>query len=73
MWIGSMDDILEFICTVLVIIIGVFGARKIPDIFRELQNLDENVDEDDYVLLGKSCCLIQKIPSPPRIPIFAHF
>jgi hypothetical protein len=72
-WIGSMDDILEFICTVLVIIIGVFGARKIPDIFRELQHLDENADEDNYVLLGKSCCLITKIPSATRFPNFAHF
>jgi hypothetical protein len=72
-WIGSMGDILEFICTVLVIIIGVFGARKIPEIFRELQHLDESVDEDGYVLLGKSCCLITKIHFPPRFPNFAHF
>jgi hypothetical protein len=68
-----MDDILEFICTVLVVIIGVFGARKIPDIFRELQHLDKNVDEDGYVLLGKSCCLITKIPSPPKFPNLDHF
>jgi hypothetical protein len=73
LWIGSVDNILEFICTVLVIIIGVFGARKIPDIFRKLQHLDENADEDGYMLLGKSYCLIINVPSPPRFTNFAFF
>jgi hypothetical protein len=73
MWIGSMDDILEFICTVLVVIIGVFGARKIPDIFRELQQLDDNVDEDGCMLVGKSLCLIVTLPSTFRLPNSSHF
>jgi hypothetical protein len=74
MWIGSMHDLLELICTVLVIIIGAFEARKIPDIFRELQHLDEIADDAGYVLLGKSCCLIPKTPPPPsRFPNFSHF
>jgi hypothetical protein len=73
MWIVSMDDSLEFICTILVVIIGVFGARKIPDIFRELQHLDENVDEDGYSLFGKSCCLILKSSFPIQITKFSSF
>jgi hypothetical protein len=73
MWIVSTDDTLEFICTILVVIIGVFGARRIPDIFRELQHLDEHVDEDGYALFGKSCCLILKTAFPIQITKFRSF
>jgi hypothetical protein len=52
--IGSMNEHLDFVCTFLVLIFGVVAARKIPEIFRHLQDLDENADEDGYVLLGKS-------------------
>lgn len=52
--IGSMNELLDFTCTLLALIIGVVGARKIPEIFRQLQDLDENADEDGHMLLGKS-------------------
>jgi len=54
MWLGPMAEILDLSCHVLVIVTGVMGARKIPEIFRQLQHLDENADEDGYMLLGKS-------------------
>jgi hypothetical protein len=53
MWVGSMNDRLDFACTLLALVIGIFGTRKVPEIFRQLQQLDENADEDGYLLLGR--------------------
>jgi hypothetical protein len=61
--IGSMNDVVDFTCNILAIITGVVGARKIPEIFRHLQDLDENSDEDGYVLLGKSNSLFHCVSS----------
>jgi hypothetical protein len=57
MWIGSMNDILDFACTILALVIGILGTRKVPEIFRQLQHLDEDADEDGYLLLGKQLFL----------------
>jgi hypothetical protein len=50
----SMNDLLEFTCILLSLITGVVGARKIPEIFRRLQDMDEKADQDGYLLLGES-------------------
>jgi len=52
LWIGSMNDSLGFACTILALVIGIWGTRKIPEIFRQLQHLDDNADEDGYMILG---------------------
>jgi hypothetical protein len=71
MWIIAMNDSLGFACTILALVIGIWGTRKIPEIFRQLQHLDDNVDEDGYMFLGRNfffptricsfCCLTQII------------
>jgi len=53
MWIFSMNDSLGFACTILELVIGIWGTRKIPEIFRQLQHLDDNADEDGYMFLGR--------------------
>jgi len=57
MWIFAMNDSLGFTCTILGLIIGIWGTRKIPDIFRQLQQLDNNADEDGYMFLGRKLFL----------------
>ena len=52
MWIGSMSGTLQFACTILVLVIGILGTRKIPEIFKQLQHLDDNADEDGYTFFG---------------------
>jgi len=68
LWIGSMNDSLGFACTVLALVIGIWGTRKIPEIFRQLQHLDEKEDEDGYVFLGRKGFF-----SPTRICSFCSF
>jgi len=62
LWIGSMNDSLGFACTILALVIGIWETRKIPEIFRQLQHLDDNADEDGYMFLGR------KGPPPPPPP-----
>jgi hypothetical protein len=52
MWVGSTNHILDCVGTILALVIGIFGTRKIPEIFRQLQHLDDNADEDGYTFLG---------------------
>jgi hypothetical protein len=72
MWIGSMSGTFQVACTILVLILGIFGARKIPEIIRQLHQLDDNADEDGYTFLGRkgffstriySFCLLSEISS----------
>jgi hypothetical protein len=53
LWIGSMNVSLGFACTIFALVFGIWGTRKIPEIFRQLQHLDDNMDEDGYVFLGR--------------------
>jgi hypothetical protein len=52
-WIIAMNDSLGFACTILALLIGIWGTRKIPEIFRQLQHLDDNADEEGYIFLGR--------------------
>jgi hypothetical protein len=67
MWIIAMNDTLGFACTILELVIGIWGTRKIPEIFRQLQHLDDNADEDGYMFLGRKDFL------PPGFYSFCSF
>lgn len=70
LWIGSMNDSLGFACTILALVIGIWGTRKIPEIFRQLQHLDDNEDEDGYIFLGTKGSFFFLFP--PGFVVFAH-
>jgi len=65
-WIFSVNIGLGFACTILALVIGIWGTRKIPEIFRQLQHLDDNADEDGYMLLGRKGFI------PSGFVVFAH-
>jgi hypothetical protein len=66
MWIGPMNVSLGFACTILALVIGIWRTRKIPEIFRQLQHLDDYADEDGYPFLGR------KDFFPSGFVVFAH-
>jgi hypothetical protein len=66
MWIIATSDSLGFVCTILALLIGIWGTRKIPEIFRRLQHLDDNADEDGHIFLGRTGFF------PPEFLVFAH-
>lgn len=63
MWIGSVNHSLGFVCTILALVNGIWGTRKIPEIFRQLQHLDDNMDEDGYMFLGRKLFFSTRICS----------
>ncbi|MCL1874502.1 MAG: hypothetical protein FWF85_10375 [Clostridiales bacterium] len=61
-----MNEGLGFACTTLALVTGIWRSRKIPEIFRQLQHLDDSADEDGYVFLGRKGFF------PPGFVVFAH-
>ena len=52
-FIFSMNTMMDSICSILIIITGVCGIRKLPAIFRQFKFLDDYIDEDGLYLFGK--------------------
>ena len=65
LWIGPVNESLCFACTILALVFGIWGTRQIPEIFRQLQHLDDNADEDGYMFLGRKGFF------PPGFVVFA--
>jgi hypothetical protein len=53
LWIGSVNERLDFACTIFALVLGVLATRKLPQIFRQFQHLDETAEEEGYMLLGE--------------------